>query len=188
METKGQLPPPRCWSGSCIVDSNLYIFGGYDGKKTITSFLSDLYILNLGTALVLAPVLIIAETLRWTEVVAKGSPPSPRYAHSMNVVGKRIFLFGGAAGRLYYNSVHVFDTGESAGAFSDRKKRTLGILQQCTGMFLKRGADTGTDTMTVGDEAAQCWWEGTSTSLAAITGWGSTSTTSSCWTQVRQHH
>lgn len=50
-------------------------------------------------------------TSTWLKVNAKGTPPSPRYAHSATCVGKRVIIFGGFNGSSYLDDVFVFDTG-----------------------------------------------------------------------------
>eukprot|EP01116_Phalansterium_solitarium_P017311 TRINITY_DN422_c0_g1_i1.p1 TRINITY_DN422_c0_g1~~TRINITY_DN422_c0_g1_i1.p1 ORF type:complete len:554 (+),score=142.11 TRINITY_DN422_c0_g1_i1:233-1894(+) len=97
IETKGMIPSARCWFGACVVVNNLYVFGGYNGKK-YNAFLRDLHCLDL-------------ETMEWKELATKGEVPNVRYAHSFTAVDNhRIFMFGGAAGKHYYNSLHILDT------------------------------------------------------------------------------
>eukprot|EP01114_Cavostelium_apophysatum_P018442 TRINITY_DN5701_c0_g1_i1.p1 TRINITY_DN5701_c0_g1~~TRINITY_DN5701_c0_g1_i1.p1 ORF type:complete len:198 (-),score=15.61 TRINITY_DN5701_c0_g1_i1:54-647(-) len=95
--TSGSAPGARCWAGSCVIGSFLYIFGGYNGKRVNNSFLSDLFALNL-------------ETLEWKEIAAVGEAPTGRYAMSFTPVGKKIYCFGGAAEKNYFNTLHIFDT------------------------------------------------------------------------------
>jgi hypothetical protein len=62
-EVTGNTPSPRCWFGYCQVKNKLIIFGGYNGKKSANSFLSDVYVLNL-------------DTHEWSEIQTSGQVPS----------------------------------------------------------------------------------------------------------------
>ncbi|KAM4748835.1 host cell factor 2 [Rhinophrynus dorsalis] len=80
--TKGTPPSPR-ESHSAVVycrrdnKSKLYIFGGMSGCR-----LCDLWELDL-------------ETMTWTCSEAKGVVPLPRSLHTANVIGNRMYIFGG---------------------------------------------------------------------------------------------
>ncbi|KAJ8245356.1 hypothetical protein GJAV_G00269890 [Gymnothorax javanicus] len=82
-ETRGLGPCPR-ESHSAVVYSSkgnysprLYIFGGMRGQR-----LSDLWQLDI-------------ETMTWSLPETKGPPPLPRSLHSANVIGNKMFVFGG---------------------------------------------------------------------------------------------
>lgn len=57
IDCNGFSPSPRCWFGWTVTQDALIIGGGYDGKKTNSSFLNDLHSLNLGnlTSSILTP-------------------------------------------------------------------------------------------------------------------------------------
>ncbi|XP_018585411.2 host cell factor 2 isoform X1 [Scleropages formosus] len=55
----------------------LYIFGGMNGKR-----LDDLWQLDI-------------ETMAWSTPETKGPPPLPRSLHSANVIGNKMYVFGG---------------------------------------------------------------------------------------------
>lgn len=69
------------------------MFAGHDGTKR----LNDLYVLNL-------------ETLEWTQpTVPEGAIlPPPRAGHTADLVGRKIFLFGGGDGYVL-NDLYVLE-------------------------------------------------------------------------------
>ncbi|XP_063303285.1 host cell factor 2 isoform X1 [Pelobates fuscus] len=80
---KGTLPSPR-ESHSAVVYSRkdtrkpkLYIFGGMSGSR-----LDDLWELDI-------------ETMTWTSSEVKGPVPLPRSLHTANVIGNKMYVFGG---------------------------------------------------------------------------------------------
>ncbi|KAH8919570.1 galactose oxidase [Atractiella rhizophila] len=85
----------RAHSG-CIVDSDLWIFGGTDQKGC----LKELYRMD-------------ADTFCWSRPKVKGKPPPPMRGHSATAYDKRIFIIGGGDGPSYYQDTYYFDTGLS---------------------------------------------------------------------------
>ncbi|KAM5171973.1 host cell factor 2 [Mantella aurantiaca] len=82
-QTKGTSPCPR-ESHSAVIYSKkdnrkakLYIFGGMSGCR-----LGDLWELDI-------------ETMTWNSPEAKGVSPLPRSLHTANVIGNRMYIFGG---------------------------------------------------------------------------------------------
>ncbi|XP_036376177.1 host cell factor 2 [Megalops cyprinoides] len=82
-ETRGGGPSAReshtavvhCSKGS--YSPKLYIFGGMRGQR-----LADLWQLDI-------------ETMTWSTPETKGPPPLPRSLHSANVIGNKMYVFGG---------------------------------------------------------------------------------------------
>eukprot|EP00079_Xenopus_tropicalis_P033945 XP_017947716.1 PREDICTED: host cell factor 2 isoform X4 [Xenopus tropicalis] len=81
--TKGTPPSPR-ESHSAVVycrkdtgKPKLYIFGGMSGCR-----LADLWELNI-------------ETMTWLSPESKGAAPLPRSLHTANIIGNRMYVFGG---------------------------------------------------------------------------------------------
>lgn len=91
------LPVPRCWFGSCLVENELFIFGGYSGKKG-GPFLNDIYALNL-------------DNLSWRRCECTGSIPERRYSPSfLRISNNRILLFGGSGqNNTYYNGLYLLE-------------------------------------------------------------------------------
>ncbi|KAG8578339.1 hypothetical protein GDO81_010458 [Engystomops pustulosus] len=82
-QTKGVPPTPRESHSAVIYSKNdrgkskLYIFGGMSGCR-----LSDLWELDI-------------ETMTWSSPGAKGAFPLPRSLHTANIIGNRMYIFGG---------------------------------------------------------------------------------------------
>lgn len=53
------------------------------------------------------------DTFTWSKPRTHGTPPPPCRAHSATYYAKqkKIFLFGGGEGPVYYNDLYVLDTG-----------------------------------------------------------------------------
>lgn len=80
-ETKGGRPLAR-ESHAAVAhvgqgSPRLYIFGGMQGRR-----LDDLWQLDL-------------DTMVWSSLVTKGPRPPPRSLHSANVIGNKMYIFGG---------------------------------------------------------------------------------------------
>ncbi|KAM9311618.1 host cell factor 2-like [Gastrophryne carolinensis] len=82
-QTKGSPPSPReshtavIYSSKDTKKTKLYIFGGMSGTR-----LGDLWELNI-------------ETMTWSSHEAGGVTPVPRSLHTANVIGSRMYVFGG---------------------------------------------------------------------------------------------
>lgn len=78
----GDLPSPREFAAaSAIGNRKIVMHGGWDGKR----WLSDVYILD-------------TISLEWAELSITGSAPPPRCGHTVNMVEKRLLVFGGRGG------------------------------------------------------------------------------------------
>jgi len=53
------------------------------------------------------------DTMYWSRPKVYGDPPPSCRAHSSTLVDKRLFIFGGGDGPIYFNDLYVFDTGMS---------------------------------------------------------------------------
>lgn len=94
MKTYGKPPVSRGGQSVTLVGSNLVIFGGEDGKRTL---LNDLHILDL-------------ETMTWDEIDTLGVSPSPRSDHAAAVHAERyLLIFGGGTHATCFNDLHVLD-------------------------------------------------------------------------------
>ncbi|KAM6984743.1 host cell factor 2 [Aplochiton taeniatus] len=80
-ETKGDGPSARESHTSVVYSGagtpKLYIFGGMNGQR-----LNDLWQLDL-------------DSMAWSIPETKGPPPLPRSLHSANVMGNKMYVFGG---------------------------------------------------------------------------------------------
>lgn len=87
-------PPPRSAHSAVVYQNEMYIFGGWNGHKS----LDDFYSLNL-------------ETLEWRQIKKDGSP-SVRRMHSSVVYNDKMYLFGGydeSRSAHSFNEVFCFD-------------------------------------------------------------------------------
>ncbi|XP_053572940.1 host cell factor 2 [Bombina bombina] len=106
--TKGTPPSPR-ESHSAVVysrkdngKSKLFIFGGMSGCR-----LGDLWELDI-------------ETMAWTNPSIKGAAPLPRSLHTANVIGNRMYIFGGWIPHTMHdaNSTHQDQQWKCTSSFS----------------------------------------------------------------------
>lgn len=79
----GDVPKVRGGHSAVAVESQVIVFGGQsyvgDGKF---EYFNDVHV-------------FIADEGRWHKVTCGGELPAPRYGHSAELVGSRMFLFGG---------------------------------------------------------------------------------------------
>jgi N-acetylneuraminic acid mutarotase len=129
-----QTPAPagRRSHSALSINNNILIFGGYNGRSE--KHMNDLWSLD-------------TESMSWTHLEPRGTPPTPRRRHAMCLVKNRIFVFGGTSphegpplyftedqlallppqqeeehsGLMDHNDLHVLDINPSL--------RTLCILQ-----------------------------------------------------------
>ncbi|KAI3810533.1 hypothetical protein L1987_20150 [Smallanthus sonchifolius] len=94
MKTYGKPPVSRGGQSVTLVGTNLVIFGGQDGNRTL---MNDLHILDL-------------ETMTWDEIDTIGVSPSPRSDHAAAVHAERyLLIFGGGTHATCFNDLHVLD-------------------------------------------------------------------------------
>eukprot|EP00347_Sterkiella_histriomuscorum_P022130 403331578 len=96
---QGSIPDSREGSTACMIDNNLYLFGGFS-----RDLFRDVRVFDI-------------QTQRWRLIMPnKGNMPHARFAHSMCQYDNKIYIFGGAGPyissikmRLSFNDVQVFD-------------------------------------------------------------------------------
>jgi N-acetylneuraminic acid mutarotase len=86
--TNPDIPCPRSLHSCVGFETNIYIFGGYDGMQRK----NDFYFYNI-------------DKNRWKEIKTHDMPPSPRDRHVAVVHSRSIFIFGGYDG---FNRVNDF--------------------------------------------------------------------------------
>ena len=96
--TMGEDPPGRNGHTASLVDSKMYIIGGWLGSGPFAA--SDMYILDL-------------DQLIWEHPLTKGISPGPCNMHSTDLIQRRLYLFRGGDGRDYLNDLHSFDIGNA---------------------------------------------------------------------------
>ena len=51
----------------------------------------------------------IEATRHWSRALPAGSRPSGRYGHSLNILGSKIYIFGGQVDGYFMNDLSAFD-------------------------------------------------------------------------------
>ena len=106
-------PSPRVGHASLLVGNAFIVFGG-DTKLEDGDVLDDtLYLLNTCK---LSPLLDRicyssndAATKQWSRASPAGSRPSGRYGHTLNILGSKIYIFGGQVEGYFFNDLVAFD-------------------------------------------------------------------------------
>ncbi|KAF2805385.1 uncharacterized protein BDZ99DRAFT_541257 [Mytilinidion resinicola] len=96
VSTTGDGPGPRVGHSSLLVGNAFIVFGG-DTKLQDGDMLDDtLYLLNTSTR-------------HWSRAMPAGSRPAGRYGHTLNILGSRIYIFGGQVEGHFFNDLVAFD-------------------------------------------------------------------------------
>lgn len=112
--TVSEGPGPRVGHASLLVGNAFIVFGG-DTKMDDSDVLDDtLYLLNtckldllrlLGAEL----SLIALASRQWSRAAPPGPRPSGRYGHTLNILGSKIYIFGGQVEGYFFNDLIAFD-------------------------------------------------------------------------------
>ncbi|CDW53853.1 Kelch 5 and Kelch 1 and Kelch 4 and Kelch 3 domai n containing protein [Trichuris trichiura] len=91
----GNPPPPRESHSACFFDPGgkpqLIIYGGMSGHR-----LGDLWILEIIVySLLVLPYKQSIDNMTWHSPKIGGIPPQPRSLHSANIIGNKMYVFGG---------------------------------------------------------------------------------------------
>ncbi|KAH7037416.1 uncharacterized protein B0I36DRAFT_65816 [Microdochium trichocladiopsis] len=96
LATTAEGPGPRVGHASLLVGNAFIVYGG-DTKIEETDILDEtLYLLNTSTR-------------QWSRALPAGPRPSGRYGHSLNIVGSKIYIFGGQVEGYFMNDLCAFD-------------------------------------------------------------------------------
>ncbi|KAF2203139.1 cell polarity protein-like protein [Delitschia confertaspora ATCC 74209] len=96
ISTTGDGPGPRVGHSSLLVGNAFIVFGG-DTKLDDGDMLDDtLYLLNTSTK-------------HWSRAMPAGPRPSGRYGHTLNILGSKIYIFGGQVEGYFFNDLVAFD-------------------------------------------------------------------------------
>jgi len=94
--TVSEGPGPRVGHASLLVGNAFIVFGG-DTQQEDTDVLDDtLYLLN-------------TTSRQWSRASPPGTRPAGRYGHTLNILGSRIYIFGGQVEGTFYNDLIAFD-------------------------------------------------------------------------------
>lgn len=111
LATTAEGPGPRVGHAALLVGNAFIVYGG-DTKMEDSDVLDEtLYLLNTcrfyrwnGESL-----LMITATRQWSRAVPAGPRPSGRYGHSLNILGSKIYVFGGQVEGYFMNDLVAFD-------------------------------------------------------------------------------
>ncbi|KAL7792641.1 hypothetical protein V8C37DRAFT_121964 [Trichoderma ceciliae] len=96
LATTAEGPGPRVGHSSLLVGNAFIVYGG-DTKIDDNDILDEtLYLLNTSTR-------------HWSRALPAGPRPSGRYGHSLNILGSKIFIFGGQVEGFFMNDLSAFD-------------------------------------------------------------------------------
>lgn len=54
---------------------------------------------------------VLLATMTWYQPNVTGTLPPARAYHTTNLIGRKLFVFGGRAGNKYYNDLHILNLG-----------------------------------------------------------------------------
>ncbi|KAL2019582.1 hypothetical protein VTK56DRAFT_9479 [Thermocarpiscus australiensis] len=96
LATTAEGPGPRVGHASLLVGNAFIVFGG-DTKIDEADILDEtLYLLNTSTR-------------QWSRALPAGPRPTGRYGHSLNILGSKIYVFGGQVEGYFMNDLSAFD-------------------------------------------------------------------------------
>lgn len=93
-------PTPRSRSSATVVDTKAFLWGGvFKDEHNSIQYYQDFHVFDLVSN-------------KWVKIeVGGGLAPSPRAGHSMTLIGKKLYLFGGGTmNNQYLNDIHAFST------------------------------------------------------------------------------
>ncbi|KAJ6264183.1 hypothetical protein Dda_0325 [Drechslerella dactyloides] len=94
--TTSEGPGPRVGHASLLVGNAFIVFGG-DTKMNEHDRLDEtLYLLNTSSR-------------QWSRAQPMGDKPSGRYGHTLNILGSKLYVFGGQAEGSFFNDLMAFD-------------------------------------------------------------------------------
>ncbi|KKA30140.1 hypothetical protein TD95_002804 [Thielaviopsis punctulata] len=94
--TTAEGPGPRVGHASLLVGNAFIVYGG-DTKIEENDILDEtLYLLNTSTR-------------QWSRALPAGPRPSGRYGHTLNILGSKIYIFGGQVEGFFMNDLCAFD-------------------------------------------------------------------------------
>ncbi|KAE8146323.1 hypothetical protein BDV25DRAFT_162693, partial [Aspergillus avenaceus] len=94
--TVSEGPGPRVGHSSLLVGNAFIVFGG-DTKVDENDSLDDtLYLLNTSSR-------------QWSRAIPPGPRPSGRYGHTLNILGSKLYVFGGQVEGFFFNDLAAFD-------------------------------------------------------------------------------
>ncbi|KAL5606566.1 hypothetical protein BROUX41_002968 [Berkeleyomyces rouxiae] len=96
LATTAEGPGPRVGHASLLVGNAFIVYGG-DTKIDENDVLDEtLYLLNTSTR-------------QWSRALPPSPRPSGRYGHTLNILGSKIYIFGGQVEGFFMNDLGAFD-------------------------------------------------------------------------------
>lgn len=113
LATTAEGPGPRVGHSSLLVGNAFIVYGG-DTKIDEADVLDEtLYLLNTCKLTLFFPQVSFSDltpaTRQWSRALPAGPRPSGRYGHSLNILGSKIYVFGGQVEGLFMNDLSAFD-------------------------------------------------------------------------------
>jgi hypothetical protein len=112
VSTTGDGPGPRVGHASLLVGNAFIVFGG-DTKLADNDDLDDtLYLLNTceyPDVSIEGPNSHSVATKHWSRALPQGARPTGRYGHTLNILGSKIYIFGGQVEGFFFNDLVAFD-------------------------------------------------------------------------------
>ncbi|KAL4906636.1 hypothetical protein BDW74DRAFT_136120 [Aspergillus multicolor] len=114
--TVSEGPGPRVGHASLLVGNAFIVFGG-DTKVDENDTLDDtLYLLNTCMRYALrsvsesnADLFFVIASRQWSRSIPPGPRPTGRYGHTLNILGSRLYVFGGQVEGFFFNDLVAFD-------------------------------------------------------------------------------
>ncbi|KAL7678827.1 putative kelch-type beta propeller [Plasmopara halstedii] len=140
VQTRGALPPRRSGALGVVHKSNMFIFGGYDGRDG--NYFNDLYYFNF-------------DEQRWNQMPSiVENRPEARTDHIMVLHSSSIYIFGGYNGSSRFNDLCGYDICEqrwsrmdAQGAVPSRRFGHSGVVHSDTNRLIVFGGWDGRDTL-----------------------------------------
>lgn len=105
-------PGPRVGHASLLVGNAFIVFGG-DTKMDDRDRLDDtLYLLNTCESYLASSVdlwLTLSATRHWSRSLPPAGRPAGRYGHTLNILGSKIYVFGGQVEGYFFNDLIAYD-------------------------------------------------------------------------------
>ncbi|CCE27063.1 related to cell polarity protein tea1p [Claviceps purpurea 20.1] len=96
LATTAEGPGPRVGHASLLVGNAFIVYGGDTKIEEADELDETLYLLNTSTR-------------HWSRALPAGTRPSGRYGHTLNILGSKIYIFGGQVEGLFMNDLSAFD-------------------------------------------------------------------------------
>ncbi|KAG2861164.1 hypothetical protein PC110_g2203 [Phytophthora cactorum] len=140
VQTRGALPPRRSGALGVVHESDMFIFGGYDGRDG--NYFNDLYYFNF-------------DEQRWSQMPSVVEDrPEARTDHIMVLHSSSIYIFGGYNGSSRFNDLCGYDIQaqrwsrlQAQGSVPSRRFGHSGVVHTETNRLIVFGGWDGRDTL-----------------------------------------